>query len=341
MRGLVVAIAMLASTATPPSLGHAAAPTDQDIVDSYQYMLSRWLVLRQESLDLEEGFKWNEIIHRKPGGVTWANPNLDVAYSEAWIAVDESSCTLINLPEIKGRYYTVQVLNGWGEVTTNINERNFPDHPFGNFALCLKGADVALPEGVQRIDLPNKKSHILLRVELGPNPDEAIALQNQITMKATGSPTVEGPVVKFDFPIMELPGVEAFDKTAEILASEPDINEDMAEMQNKALAVGEAAKDPDQRAHVDEVIRTEAIPTFMAAVPKMGAMANGWVHPRITGNYGRDYQMRSIANHGGIWANSQTEVVYFMAQGLDGSKTYTQTIPRTRYLRAKSDISGR
>ena len=60
MRGLVVAIAMLASTATPPSLGHAAAPTDQDIVDSYQYMLSRWLVLRQESLDLEEGFKWNE-----------------------------------------------------------------------------------------------------------------------------------------------------------------------------------------------------------------------------------------------------------------------------------------
>ena len=52
MRGLVVAIAMLASAATPPSLGHAAAPTDQDIVDSYQYMLSRWLVLRQESLDL-------------------------------------------------------------------------------------------------------------------------------------------------------------------------------------------------------------------------------------------------------------------------------------------------
>jgi len=78
MRGLVVAIAMFASAAITPSLGHAAAPTDQDIVDSYQYMLSRWLVLRQESLDLEEGFKWNEIIHRKPGGVTWANPNLDV-----------------------------------------------------------------------------------------------------------------------------------------------------------------------------------------------------------------------------------------------------------------------
>jgi hypothetical protein len=328
MRGLVVAIVILSAAGTPLSLGHAAAPTDQDIVDSYQYMLSRWLVMRQEGLDLDEGFKWNEIIHRKPGGVTWANPNLDVAYSEAWIAVDESSCTLINLPEIRGRYYTVQVLNGWGEVTANINERNFPEHPFGSFGLCLKGTDVALPEGVQRIDLPNKKSRILLRVELGPNPDEAIALQKQITMKATSSPTVEGPVVKFDFPITALPGVEAFDKTTEVLASEPDINEGMAELQSKALAVGQAAKDLAQRAHVDEVIRTKAIPAFVAAVPKMGATGNGWMRPRVTGNYGSDYQIRSIANFAGIWANSQKEVVYFMVEKLDGSKTYTQTYPK-------------
>jgi hypothetical protein len=168
----------------------------------------------------------------------------------------------------------------------------------------------------------------LVRVELGPDPDEAIALQNQITMKATGSPTVEGPVVKFDFPITELPGVEAFDKTAEILASEPDINEGMAEMQKKALAVGEAANDPAQRAHVDEVIRTKATPTFVAAVPKMGATGNGWMRPRVTGNYGSDYQIRSIANFAGIWANNQKEVVYFMVEKLDGSKTYTQTYPK-------------
>jgi hypothetical protein len=55
MRGLVVAIAMFASAAITPSLGHAAAPTDQDIVDSYQYML----VARkfQCSLHVLAGFK--------------------------------------------------------------------------------------------------------------------------------------------------------------------------------------------------------------------------------------------------------------------------------------------
>ncbi len=65
-------------------------------------MLGRWLVLRQETLDLKGGLKWNEVTHRAPGGVDWANPNLDVAYSEAWIAVDETSCTLVTLPKING-----------------------------------------------------------------------------------------------------------------------------------------------------------------------------------------------------------------------------------------------
>src|SRR5262245_63010882 len=97
---------------------------DRDIVEAYEYMLGRLLVLRQENLDFKEGFKWNEIIHRAPGGVDWANPNLDVLYSEAWIALDEKSCTLIDLPEIKGRYYQVQILNGWGETEANISGRN-------------------------------------------------------------------------------------------------------------------------------------------------------------------------------------------------------------------------
>jgi hypothetical protein len=57
-----------------------------DISDSYLYLLSRLLVLRQQQLDFQEGFKWNVLVHRKPGEVDWPNPNLDVAYSEAWVA---------------------------------------------------------------------------------------------------------------------------------------------------------------------------------------------------------------------------------------------------------------
>ena len=148
-KSILVALALvclMASSQAQPARGVA----DRDVVEAYEYLLGRWLVLRQENLDFKEGFKWNQIIHREPGGVDWANPNLDVVYSEAWVAVDEKSCTLIEIPEIKGRYYTVQALNGWGEVSANINERTFPKHPAGKFAFCLKGAkSITLPKGTQ------------------------------------------------------------------------------------------------------------------------------------------------------------------------------------------------
>lgn len=287
------------------------------------YMLSRWLVLRQERRDLEEGFRWNEIIHRAPGGVSWANPNLDVAYSEAWIAVDENSATLLELPEIRGRYYTFQLLNGWGEVTLNINERNYPDHPWGLFALCLQGSNPQVPPGALRIDLPNRKSRLLMRVELGLDPEAAIALQKSTTLKATGSPKVDPPV-KMDFE--RFPGVEAFDTTDQVLASEPDINPGANELQAKARAVA-ALVGSDQRSHVAEVIEAKAIPRFLEAVAGMGQEANGWVRPRLTGNYGADYQMRSVANFTGIWANNTNEVIYFVRRQLDGGASFTITFP--------------
>ena len=56
--------------------------------------------------------------------MAWANPNLDVAYSEAWVAVDENTPVILEVPKIEGgRYYSWQMLNGWGETVLNINER--------------------------------------------------------------------------------------------------------------------------------------------------------------------------------------------------------------------------
>jgi hypothetical protein len=128
--------------------------SESEISDAYIDLLARLLVMRQQQLDFEEGFIWNQLVHRKPGEVDWPNPNLDVAYSEAWVAVDENSCTLLSVPKVTGRYYTVQFLNGWGETLANINERVYPDQPDGEFAVCLRGANVALPANARRIDLP-------------------------------------------------------------------------------------------------------------------------------------------------------------------------------------------
>jgi hypothetical protein len=161
-----VVLLTLISLATPVQ-AQPARIDDQEISDAYIYLLGRLLITRQQQLDFQEGFQWNELVHRKPGGVDWPNPNLDVAYSEAWVAVDEHSCTLVSVPKITGLYYTVHFLNGWGETLANINERVFPNQPSGEFAMCLKGANVALPAHARCIDVPVQYARVLARFELG------------------------------------------------------------------------------------------------------------------------------------------------------------------------------
>ena len=68
----------------------------------------------------------------------------------------------------------------------------------------------------------------------------------------------------------------------------------------------------------------------------MGKAENGWMHPRVIGNYRTDYVMRTITNYAGIWANNSKEVVYFTGQGLDGSQSYTQTFPKDALPRTKT-----
>jgi hypothetical protein len=287
--------------------------SDTEISNSYIYLLSRLLVLRQQQLDFQEGFTWNVLVHRKPGEVAWPNPNLDVAYSEAWVAIDETSCLIVSVPQITGRYYTVQFLNGWGETVANINERVFPQHPNGAFAICLRGSNVRIPAGAQRVDVPVKYMRVLSRVELGTNWDEAVALQRQVDIRATGNPALPTIPKTVMFDIESLPGVEAFDSAAAALDSEPDLNPGMEKLQATAREIAGALTDPAERQRVDRVIRTRAFADIKKAMPTLadGTVRNGWSLASTMGVYGTNWLLRTLVNDGGIWANTFDEVIYF------------------------------
>jgi len=326
------------TTTNAPTAASASqrAYTDQDISDAYIYLLSRLLVAHQQQTDFKEGFKWNQIVHRKPGAVDWPNPNLDVAYSEAWIAVDENSCTLVTVPKVTGRYYTVQFLNGWGETLANINERTQREHPYGEFAVCLKGANVQLPANVTRIDLPVKYARVLARVELGSDWKGAEALQHQFAFKATGTPALPTLPTIPSFDMDHLPGVEAFESAPAVLDSEADINTGMDAVAAKVRAIAEGVKDPAERARVDQVIREKALADFAKASPTIGhgTTKNHWVRPAVSGNYENDWLGRTLVNFAGIWANDMDEVVYYKGNldstgtQLNGDHVYTLTFPK-------------
>ncbi len=309
---------------------NAVTISDQDIADAYIYLLGRELVLKQERLDFEkEGFQWNQIIHREPGGVAWPNPNLDVAYSETWVAVDENTCVVLEIPEIKGRYYTWQMLNGWGETLLNINERTFPEHPFGRFALCLKSSNPNIPEGCLRVDLPTKTSRVLARVELGNDVREATRLQHLFKLTPQGEPKIETPISVPLFEGTNLPDAEIFKNATAKMESEHDINAGMDLLQIKTRAVESLVNSGDKgKLRVDSVIKTKGIPILFETIHNLGVSKNGWTRPKSIGNYGNDYVVRTTVDYGGIWANNMGEVTYFTKAGIDGSETYTLTFPK-------------
>ncbi|HET9403005.1 MAG TPA: DUF1214 domain-containing protein [Burkholderiales bacterium] len=331
-----VAISIVATVlAVAPVQAAQPAPfSDRDIIQAYHYLLGRLLVIRQEHLDLKEGFKWNQFVHRAPGAISRAGLDPGIAYSEAWVAVDEKSCTIVTLPVIKGRYYTVQLLSGWGETVANISERTRPKHPAGGYAMCLKGADVHLPRDARRIDLPGRKSRVVARVELGADPAEAVRLQKQITMKPTGSPRAEPPVAITVFFNDQLPRVEAFNRVDALLASEPDSSPGMGPLQARARAIAKAARNVEELKRIDDVIVKRAIPQFMAGLQQIGKTRNGWHRPARTGDYGSDYLSRSMASFVDIRANTSREAVHYTTetdgkgQKLEGSNVYTMTFPK-------------
>jgi hypothetical protein len=236
------------------------------------------------------------------------------------------------VPEVKGRYYTAQILDEWGEVITNINERNYPSHPFGKFALVAPGSQAKVPADAVRIELHSSKAKLLGRVELKTDPAGAMALQKQFKLTPLVKPVIQPAAPMASFGNKELIGVELFDNVEAVLASALDVSPIAAQMQAKDIS--RQAKDAGPRQALDKLIKEEVVPQFLKyAVTKSGVFQNNWLATLGTGNYGADYWKRSSANLVGLWANSNDEVIYFVGtqdaegQPLNGANDYVLEFP--------------
>ncbi|MDY0989373.1 DUF1214 domain-containing protein [Flavobacterium sp. CFBP9031] len=315
---------------------NTATPSDQDIIDAYTYLYGRYLVIQQENHDINiEKVGYNKIKYNPLGSAQFVNPNLDVAYLEAWIAVDKEHAVILNVPKIQGRYYTAQLLDGWGEVIANINERNFPKTPWGKFALVLKGSNPAIPSDAVKVELPSEKAKMLARVELKGTSATAKKLQEQFTFTVPEGIKIAPPVTIPDFtPKAPIAG-EIFDKVQEVLNSAPDAMPKAKEYQAKAIAVAQYAKTGDKaKAHINQVVKTKAIPAFLAGAKGFGTQKGGWSVSYAAGNFGDDIMARDIINYGGLWANRVEEAIYFVGltdskkELLSGDKVYEIKFPK-------------
>jgi hypothetical protein len=314
----------------------AQAPDEATITEAYVYLLGRALVVRQEHTDRKEkGFAYNRIKYNPLGSADFVNPNFDVAYFEAWFAVDDKTPVILEVPKIEGRYYTAQILDEWGEVIANINERSFPTKPYGTFLLVKPGSSVQTPPGAGRIELHSSKAKMLGRVEIKGDPEGAVRLQKAFQATTKGKPVVVPPPAITMFDNDSLAGVEVFDRSAAILASALDVAPNAAQMQEKVRAVAaHVASGKEARAGVDKLLRDKVAPDFKVyATTKVGPVRNGWLAPSAAGAYGSNYRARTMVNLVGIWGNTAEEVLYFGAahgpdgKPLDGGRSYVIHFP--------------
>lgn len=318
------------STKTPTD-NAATSVSESEIIDSYVYLLGRALVVRQEQIDSKEaGFEYNKFKYNEAGKADFANPNLDVAYSEAWYALDENSAVIIEIPKIENRYYTVQLMDGWGEVLYNLNDREFPEHPYGKFALCLENTTAQIPTDALKIPVPVKKVKMLARVELQQTITEAVALQKQFNTSVIGQPVIEEIPQLPHFSNAELPDLTVFEFADELLQT-PDSRmnnvDSIQAMVRKTVAY--VLSSDENKAATKKLIQEKGIPDFVKfANTKAGKLENNWQGVLVGGEYRGDYWTRTSADYVGIWANSSREAVYFITEmdkdgnKLDGNQDY-------------------
>lgn len=245
--------------------GFEGTGVDAELVrDVYRYLLGRYLVVRQERIDRRgDGFAYNRIVRNPLGSAEFVNPNLDVAYLEAWVAVDGEHAAVLEVPRIEGRYSTAQLIDEWGEVIANINERVTPLTPYGRFALVEPGSSVPTPEGATRLELHGRKAKLLARIELRGDPDGAVELQRAFALDASDEVRVAAPPPVPDFDNEALLGAEIFELADVVLASALDVSPDAARWQLAARTIGKLiAGRPDRRAQLDAELRERVVPEF-------------------------------------------------------------------------------
>ncbi|WP_435737852.1 DUF1214 domain-containing protein [Cellulosimicrobium sp. PMB13] len=325
--------------------------TADQITQAWVYVLGRYLVVRQEQVDLAEpGVDYNVLKHNPPvvagtgagAAPTFVNPNLDVVYSEAWVAVDADTPALLEVPEVPpGTYYTAQIVDEWAEIVQNVNERTLPQQPHGTYALCLAGSSPRLPDGAYRIDLPSPKAKVLTRVQIVDDVDAAVALQHQFAVSSTGTPRIEPAVDVPAFTNAAPPAAALFDRARlDHALAAPDRSGRGPEMAPLLDAVSTwVAADPAHADALDDFVRTTSFPQFLYLATHLSEARNGWTSTGDRDGFGDDVGFRTTANYAGIWWNAASEAIYLPLQtDSDGVEPTGGTTYRQRF--APGDAPG-
>ena len=331
-----------------------ALPDDDDARGRYQRMLAmdaaiyglpsvfQYAQLYEQAVDVSAasytGF--NRFLHQRelatPDFAAFKTPNVDTLYSNAWLDLSGGPA-IVEVPPIEGRYYTLQVVDMYGN-STNLSSRTVGPGG-GRFLVATTTWDGDIPVDATAFRVATPYMWILMRILVkSPGEDEEFVrtLQDRVTITSLAeSADAAFVAVTFDdVQTQAMPFFQALDWT--IRNNGHPIQEEAYVQRFRSIGVGghgpfdPSALNPVLRASIEAGF-DDAMTAISRSRGQVGTRGpTGW-NTGTVGELGFAYLLRAIQNFVGTGGNVAAEKKFFVTfedgegEALDGARRYTLT----------------
>ena len=271
-----------------------------------------------------------------------ADPNADFLYSQAWLDLAKDP-VILSVPDTKGRYYLIALLDAWTNVATSIGKRTTGTEK-RDFAIVGPRWKGTLPADVTEIRSPTDIAWLFARVPVNGKSDRAAAakLQDQLRVaplsrsKTAAAAPRSGVDAKAD-PREQVARMDAtafFTRFAALLPGNPPARDDqpmLAKIKKLGIVAGQpfAVSDPAVAASIEQGVQAARDAIVTGTKGTGGAdIRNGWVIDRALGRWGNDYGRRAVAAMNGLGVNAPEDAIAMAARfdagghRFDGANSY-------------------
>ena len=312
-----------------------ALPNDDDARSRYQRMLAmdatiyglpsvfQYAQLYEQAVDVNSasytGF--NRFLHQRelatPDFTAFKTPNVDTLYSNAWLDLSGGP-VIVEVPPIQDRYYTLQVVDMYGN-STNLSSRTVGPGG-GRFLVATTTWDGDVPADTTAFRVATPYMWILMRILVkapGEDVEFVQALQDRVTIAQLGEPVNAAfpPVTFEDVQTHAVSFFQALDWT--IRNNGHPIQEEGYVQRFRSIGLG--TREPFNPTDLDPVRRgsigagfDDAMTVISRSRGQVGTRGpTGW-NTGTAGEVGFAYLRRAIQNYVGTGGNVAAEKKFFV-----------------------------
>lgn len=260
------------------------------------------------------------------------SPNADTLYSSAWLNLEKEPMVL-SVPDTHGRYYLMQMLDGWTNVFASPGKRTTGTGK-GAFAITGPNWTGTLPAGLKQIKSPTDMVWILGRTQTNGKADYAAVRALQAEYKLTplsawGKPYSSPANLPTDpnidmktAPVDTVAAMDAsafFNRLAALMKNNPPAEADaptVAKLAGIGVFAGQRFNMNKSGADLAKAI-AEGVEDGKKRVIELGhnpgnmKMVNGWaITTGDMGTYGTNYDARAGVARVGLGANLPADAIY-------------------------------